>query len=68
MPNSSAPTAKTKSVWLSGRMRLTVPSPGPAAEPAAAREAFQREIDVEGVARAGSMKRWMRCATCGTVK
>ena len=52
MPNSSAPTAKTKSVWLSGRMRLTVPSPGPFAEPAAAREAFQREIDVEGVARA----------------
>ena len=29
MPNSSAATAKTKSVWLSGRMRLTVPSPGP---------------------------------------
>src|SRR5256885_778413 len=29
MPNSSAATANTKSVWLSGRMRLTVPSPGP---------------------------------------
>src|SRR5262249_45095306 len=29
MPNPSAATANTKSVWLSGRMRLTVPSPGP---------------------------------------
>ena len=29
MPNSSAVTAKMKSVWLSGRMRFTVPSPGP---------------------------------------
>ena len=29
IPNSSAATAKTKSVWLSGKMRLTVPSPGP---------------------------------------
>ena len=29
MPNSSAATANTKSAWLSGRMRFTVPSPGP---------------------------------------
>ena len=29
MPNSSAVTAKMKSVCASGRMRLTVPSPGP---------------------------------------
>ena len=50
MPNSSAATAKTKSVWLSGRMRLTVPSPGPAAEPAAAQEGFERLVDLEGVA------------------
>ena len=28
-PNSSAATEKTKSVWLSGSRRLTVPSPGP---------------------------------------
>ena len=28
-PNSSPATANTKSVWLSGNMRLTVPSPGP---------------------------------------
>ncbi len=30
MPNSSAVTANTKSVWLSGSERLTMPSPGPA--------------------------------------
>ena len=29
MPNSSAVTAKMKSVWESGRLCLTVPSPGP---------------------------------------
>src|SRR5262245_40221965 len=29
MPNSSAATAKTKSAWLSGSTRFTVPSPGP---------------------------------------
>ena len=29
MPNSSAATANTKSVWLSGRLRLAMPSPGP---------------------------------------
>src|ERR1044072_6789092 len=29
MPNSSAATANTESVWLSGSTRLTVPSPGP---------------------------------------
>ena len=40
----------------------------PAAEPAAADEGFGRDVDVEGVARAGSRKRLMRCATCGTVK
>ena len=28
-PNSSPATAKTKSVWLSGSRRFTVPSPGP---------------------------------------
>ena len=49
MPNSSAATANTKSVWLSGRIRLTVPSPGPS-EPAAALEGFERLVDVEGVA------------------
>ena len=29
MPNSSAATANTKSVWLSGRLRFAIPSPGP---------------------------------------
>ncbi len=50
MPNSSAVTAKMKSVWLSGRMRFTVPSPGPLPEPAALHEALDGGVDLEGVA------------------
>ena len=50
MPNSSAATANTKSVWLSGRLRLAIPSPGPEPEPAAVPEGFHRHVDLEGVA------------------
>ena len=50
MPNSSAATANTKSVWLSGRMRLTVPSPGPRPNQPPLLEGFERLVDVEGVA------------------
>ena len=52
-------------MWLSGRLRLAIPSPGPA-EPAAIAQRFHRGIDLERVADAGSMKRLMRPATCGT--
>ena len=51
MPNSSAVTAKMKSVWASGRMRLTVPSPGPRPSQPPLREGFQGRVDLEGVAR-----------------
>ena len=53
MPNSSPATAKTKSVWLSGMMRLTVPSPGPDAEPAAVHDRLAAHVDLERVALAG---------------
>ena len=53
MPNSSAATANTKSVWLSGRMRLTVPSPGPRPNQPPRWNDLERLIDVEGVARGG---------------
>ena len=65
MPNSSAVTAKMKSVCASGRMRLTVPSPGPRpSQP-------PRENDSMAVSTwkvspdALSRKRSMRARTCG---
>ena len=50
MPNSSAATANTKSVWLSGRMRLMVPSPGPRPNQPPRMKRFGGDVDVEGVA------------------
>ena len=51
MPNSSAATANTKSAWLSGRMRFTVPSPGPRPNQPPRRNEFNRGVDLERVAR-----------------
>ena len=60
MPNSSAATANTKSAWLSGRMRLTVPSPGPRPnQPPRMKDSIALstwKVSPE----AGSMKRLMR--------
>ena len=68
MPNSSAATANTKSVWLSGRMRLTVPSPGPRPnQPPRAKDSSAMSM-LKVSPEPGSMKRLMRRATCGTVK
>ena len=68
MPNSSAATAKTKSVWLSGRMRLMVPSPGPRPnQPPRTNDSTAWSI-LKVSPEAGSMNRLMRRATCGTVK
>ncbi len=50
MPNSSAATAKTKSAWLSGRMRLTVPSPGPRPNQPPRTNDSSARVDLEGVA------------------
>ena len=50
MPNSSAVTEKMKSVWPSGMMRLTVPSPGPLPNQPPRREGLRRLVDLEVVA------------------
>ena len=50
-PNSSAATANTKSVWLSGQQPLHGALARALAEPAAAHEAFGGDVDIEGVAR-----------------
>ena len=62
MPNSSPVTAKMKSVWLSGRMRFTVPSPGPLPEPAALTRSSRWRVSTWKVSpdRVGSMKLSMR--------
>ena len=49
MPNSSPVTAKMKSVWASGRMRLTVPFARPLAEPAAGQETVERGVDLKRI-------------------
>ena len=51
MPNSSAATAKTKSAWLSGRMRFTVPSPGPRPNQPPRMNDFDRVANLVVVAR-----------------
>jgi hypothetical protein len=51
IPNSSAATAKMKSAWLSGRMRFTVPSPGPLPSQPPRTKDFNRRVDLEGIAR-----------------
>ncbi len=67
MPNSSAATAKMKSAWLSGRMRFTVPSPGPCpSQPPRTKDSTALSI-WKVSPEDGSMKRFMRLATCGTV-
>ncbi len=53
MPNSSPATAKTKSAWLSGMMRLTDALARPDAEPAAVDDRLAAHVDLEGVALAG---------------
>ena len=67
MPNSSAATAKTKSAWLSGRMRLTLPSPGPSPN----QPPFMKDSIAVSIWKvspeAGSRNRLMRRATCGIV-
>ena len=68
MPNSSAATANTKSAWLSGRMRLTVPSPGPRPnQPPRMKDSTALSI-WKVSPEEGSMNRLMRRATCGTVR
>ena len=60
-PNSSAATAKTKSVWPSGRMRLIVPSPGPRPnQPPRMNDSVAMSI-LNVSPDAGSRKRLMRC-------
>ena len=54
MPNSSPATAKMKSAWASGMMRLTVPSPGPTPNQPPRMSESQRHVDLEGVARCRS--------------
>ena len=66
MPNSSAPTANTKSVWLSGRLRLAMPSPGPRPNQPPLEKASIAVSTWKVSPEAGFMKRLMRPATCGT--
>ena len=67
MPNSSAATANTKSAWLSGRIRFTVPSPGPRpSQPPRTNNSIA--LSIWNVSpEEGSRKRLMRRATCGIV-
>ena len=53
MPNSSPATAKTKSAWLSGMTRLTVPSPGPTPNQPPWTSASRAHVDLERIALAG---------------
>ena len=53
MPNSSPATEKTKSAWLSGMMRLTMPSPGPTPNQPPLMIASRRHVDLERIALAG---------------
>ena len=53
MPNSSAATEKMKSVWLSGMMRLTMPSPGPTPNQPPLHDRLAGRVDLERVALAG---------------
>ena len=48
-PNSSPVTAKMKSVWASGRMRLNVPSPGPLPSQPPDTKLSMRGVDLERV-------------------
>ena len=66
MPNSSAVTAKMKSVWLSGRMRFTVPSPGPLpSQPPCTKDSMA--VSTWKVSPdCGSRNRSMRARTCGS--
>ena len=65
-PNSSPSTANTKSVWLSGRMRLKVPSPGPCPHQPPLMKASCAVCTWKVSPASGFMKRSMRERTCGT--
>ena len=69
-PNSSPVTAKMKSVWASGRMRFTVPSPGPLpSQPPAlivSSAVSTWNVSVTPLPDDGSMNFRMRARTCGT--
>ena len=63
MPNSSAATANTKSVWLSGRLRLAIPSPGPSPNQPPLKKASIAVSTWNVSPEAGFTKRLMRPAT-----
>ena len=70
-PNSSPITAKMKSVCESGRMRFTVPSPGPLPnqQPAMKLSSAVSDWKLAGTPATGgggSRKASMRACTCGT--
>ncbi len=67
-PNSSAATAKMKSVWLSGMMRFTVPSPGPLPNQPPCWKASSATSTWNVSAVPGSMNLSMRRRTWGKVK
>ncbi len=65
-----AVTAKMKSVWASGRMRLTVPSPGPLPNQPPERKLPSAvstwKVSTMPPPAPGSMNLMMRARTCGT--
>ena len=70
-PNSSPMTAKMKSVWESGRMRLMTPSPGPLPNQDPAMKLSSAVSDwkfagTPATGGGGSRKDSMRAWTCGT--
>ncbi|MNT65448.1 hypothetical protein D3C72_2034320 [compost metagenome] len=66
MPNSSAATENTKSVWLSGMMRLTMPSPGPRPNQSP-RMIASRAVSIWKVSPSPVRNLSIRPATCGSM-